>query len=351
MKNAIQTENLGRIYKIRGGKNTEARELVALRDVSMSVQPGELFGLLGPNGAGKTTLIKILTTLLSPTSGRAWVAGYDVSQDAEKVRTRINMVSGGESSGYGLLTVRENLWMFSQFYGLESAEANRRIKNLLEVVGMGDRLNSKSSDLSTGLRQKMNIVRGFLTDPDVLFLDEPTLGLDVSAARDVRNFIRHWVDEDRTRTLLLTTHYMVEADELCDRVAIINQGRVLACDSPANLKHRLQADLIYRLDVSSLDGPGDGRGDSPGDGPGVQDYERIPGVKKVLRHERESGLQLEFVLEEEPVLGSVINELTSRGVRLLNLQKREPTLEDVFVDLVGRSMAEVEHKEKQEKEK
>jgi ABC-2 type transport system ATP-binding protein len=347
MNHAIQTENLGRIYKIRGGKHTEARELVALRDVSMSVQPGELFGLLGPNGAGKTTLIKILTTLLSPTSGRAWVAGYDVSQDAEKVRTRINMVSGGESSGYGLLTVRENLWMFSQFYGLDSAEANRRIKQLLEIVGMGDRLNSKSSDLSTGLRQKMNIVRGFLTDPDVLFLDEPTLGLDVSAARDVRNFIRRWVDEDPTRTLLLTTHYMVEADELCDRVAIINQGRVLACDSPANLKHRLQADIIYRLDIS----PSDGRGDSQDDGLDIQDFERIPGVKKVLRHEREGGSQLEFILAEEPVLGSVINELTSSGVRLLNLQKREPTLEDVFVDLVGRSMAEIEHREKQEREK
>jgi ABC-2 type transport system ATP-binding protein len=336
--NAIQTENLGRIYKIRGGKNTEARELVALRDVTLSVQPGELFGLLGPNGAGKTTLIKILTTLLAPTTGKAWVAGFDVSQDAEKVRARINMVSGGESSGYGLLTVRENLWMFSQFYGLDSAVANRRIKQLLEIVGMGDRLNSKSSDLSTGLRQKMNIVRGFLTDPDVLFMDEPTLGLDVSAARDVRSFIRSWIDEDRTRTLLLTTHYMVEADELCDRVAIINQGRVLACDSPANLKHRLQSDIIYRLDVSSPDGLS------------IQAYERIPGVKKVHKQERESGPQLEFILSEEPALGSVINTLTNQGVRLLNLQKREPTLEDVFVDLVGRSMAEVENRETQVKE-
>ncbi len=113
----------------------------------------------------------------------------------DKVRPRINMVSGGESSGYGLLTVRENLWMFSQFYGMPSAEANRRIKELLEMVGLADRINTKSSDLSTGLRQKMNIVRGFLTDPDVLFLDEPTLGLDVGASREVRRFIRQWVDE------------------------------------------------------------------------------------------------------------------------------------------------------------
>jgi ABC-2 type transport system ATP-binding protein len=208
---AIQTEQLSRIYKIRGGKKTEAKELVALDKVDIIVERGELFGLLGPNGAGKTTLIKILTTLLAPTSGKARVAGYDAVEDPEKIRQRINMVSGGESSGYGLLTVRENLWMFSQFYGLPSAEANRRIKQLLEIVGLGDRMNSKSSDLSTGLRQKMNIVRGFMTDPDVLFLDEPTLGLDVGASREVRKFIRQWVDDDPTRTILLTTHYMVEA--------------------------------------------------------------------------------------------------------------------------------------------
>src|SRR3972149_65962 len=169
MEPAIQTQDLGRVYKIRGSKKEKARELIALKDVNLEVRRGELFGLLGPNGAGKTTLIKILTTLLAPTTGRAWVAGYDVIQEANKVRSRINMVSGGESSGYGLLTVRENLWMFAQFYGLSSEEANRRIKEMLEIVGLSDRINSKSSDLSTGLRQKMNIVRGFLTDPDVLF--------------------------------------------------------------------------------------------------------------------------------------------------------------------------------------
>jgi len=327
---AIKTENLGRIYKIRGGKRTEPKELVALHDVNLQVGQGELFGLLGPNGAGKTTLIKILTTLLAPTSGKAWVAGFDVERQPDQVRPRINMVSGGESSGYGLLTVRENLWMFSQFYGLESRVANQRIKDLLAIVGMSDRLNTKSSDLSTGLRQKMNIVRGFLTDPQVLFLDEPTLGLDVGAARDVRHFVRQWIDMNPARTILLTTHYMVEADELCDRVAIINQGKVLACDSPAVLKHRLQQDAIFRLEVSPLNGLGLGV------------LESLPGVKKLIHHEKDGGATLEFILAEEPVLGSVVNALTAKNVQILNLQKREPTLEDVFVDLVGRSMAEVE---------
>ncbi len=327
---AIRTEKLSRIYKIRGGKKTEPKSLIALQEVDLEVKYGELFGLLGPNGAGKTTLIKILTTLLAPTSGRAWVAGYDVVKHPDKVRPRINMVSGGESSGYGLLTVRENLWMFAQFYGLSSAEANRRIRELLEVVGLSDRLNTKSSDLSTGLRQKMNIVRGFLTDPDVLFLDEPTLGLDVGASREVRRFVRKWVDEDPSRTLLLTTHYMVEADELCDRVAIINQGRVLACDSPAALKRRLQQDAIYRIETSPLNGRG------------AEMFETLPGVRKVVHRAQNGSSVLEFILAQDDALGQVVNTMTASNIHILNLQKREPTLEDVFVDLVGRSMEEVE---------
>lgn len=330
MNLAIKTEELGRIYKIRGGKKSEPRQLVALDNVSIEVNPGELFGLLGPNGAGKTTLIKILTTLLAPTKGKAWVAGFDVEAEPEQIRPRINMVSGGESSGYGLLTVRENLWMFSQFYGLESGEANRRIKELLEVVGMGDRLNTKSSDLSTGLRQKMNIVRGFLTDPQVLFLDEPTLGLDVGAARDVRQFIRQWVNLDHTRTLLLTTHYMVEADELCDRVAIINDGKVLACDKPSRLKKNLQGGAIFRLEVSPMNALG------------ISPLESLPGVLQLVHSQEEDRTVLELVLDEEQVLGIVINTLSDLEVQILSFQKREPTLEDVFVNLVGSSIAQVE---------
>ncbi|RPI30152.1 MAG: ABC transporter ATP-binding protein [Chloroflexota bacterium] len=330
MNVAIQTENLGRIYKIRGGKKSEPKELMALEDVNLQVRPGELFGLLGPNGAGKTTLIKILTTLLAPSSGQAWVAGFDVAQDPQKVRERINMVSGGETSGYGLLTVRENLWMFAQFYGIPSKEANQRIKELLEIVGLADRINAKSSDLSTGLRQKMNIVRGFMTDPSVLFLDEPTLGLDVGASRDVRNFIRSWIDEDQTRTLLLTTHYMVEADELCDRVAIINKGKVLACDTPANLKHDLQQEAIFRMEVSPLNGLK------------TENFTGLEGVNKVVHQSKDGFAVLEFFLAQDDVLGQVVNTLTSANVHILNLQKHEPTLEDVFVELVGHSMEDVE---------
>ncbi|MFN7037444.1 MAG: ATP-binding cassette domain-containing protein [Bellilinea sp.] len=328
---AVKTENLGRIYKIRNNRKEKQRELLALEKVNLEIREGELFGLLGPNGAGKTTLIKILTTLLSPTSGRAWVAGFDVTQQPAEVRKRINMVSGGETSGYGLLTVRENLWMFAQFYGIPSDEANRRIKALAEIVGIADRLNTKSSDLSTGLRQKMNIIRGFLTDPEVLFLDEPTLGLDVGASRDVRSFIRRWMDENPHRTLLLTTHYMVEAEELCDRVAIINQGRVLACDTPSRLKQNLHHEIFFQVWVVA---------------PRLLDeysFLQINGVKHFHQFPEEDSLRLEITLEEEGALSEVINELTVQSARILRLEKREPTLEDVFVQLVGQRMEEVEN--------
>jgi ABC-2 type transport system ATP-binding protein len=327
---AIQTNQLGRLYKLRSTKKKETRELEALKDVFLEVPKGEVFGLLGPNGAGKTTLIKILTTLLAPTRGSAQVAGYDVIKEPEQVRRRINMVSGGESSGYGLLTVRENLWMFAQFYGIPSDQANKRIKELLGVVGLADRMNTKSSELSTGLRQKMNIVRGFMTDPDVLFLDEPTLGLDVGASREVRQYVRKWVDDDHTRTLLLTTHYMVEADELCDRVAIINKGQVLACDKPSVLKQRLQKDAIFKLEVSPLLSMN------------LNELEQLEGVRSVTQSAKDGSTTLRFVLADDSILSGIVTTLTAHNVRILNLAKREPTLEDVFVELVGRSMEEVE---------
>ena len=245
------------------------------------------------------------------------------------------MVSGGESSGYGLLTVRENLWMFSQFYGIPSTEANQRIKRLLEMVGLADRINTKSSDLSTGLRQKMNIVRGFLTDPEVLFLDEPTLGLDVGASPRCAPVCAAagWTT-DQTRTLLLTTHYMVEADELCDRVAIINKGRVLACDTPANLKQQLAAGSHFpACEISSAE-----RLNALHSFAGT-----ARGVHSVTHEPQDGCAVLELIAgrRDRPGRGGQHPD-AAQTCSCCNLQKREPTLEDVFVDLVGRSMAEVE---------
>ncbi len=332
---AVKTENLWRIYTVQGGRRKPKKEVIALRDINLEVAKGELFGLLGPNGAGKTTLIKILTTLLAPTSGRAWVAGFDVVREAHRIRPIINMVSGGETSGYGLLTVRENLWMFSQFYGLPTSEANRRIEELLRRVGLAEWMHTKVSQLSTGMRQKMNVVRGFLTDPEILFLDEPTLGLDVNAARQIRQLIKEWLEEHPDRTILLTTHYMQEADELCDRVAIIDQGRIVACDSPSALKQRLRRESIFELDVTSSGGL-------------TSDVlETLSGVRRAVISEVDGGARLSLVLEEESALADVIHALTVRSIQVRHLTKREPTLEDVFVELVGRPFKEAEEDEKE----
>ena len=338
-REAIRTEGLGRIYKLKPSRKQkrEARqegrteplptELVALDQVSVEVHRGEVFGLLGPNGAGKTTLIKILTTLLSPTTGKAWVDGLDVETQEADIRRRINMVSGGETSGYGLLTVRENLWMFSQFYGLDFKTTHQRIDELLDLVGMADRKSTKISDLSTGLRQKMNFVRGFITDPQIVFLDEPTLGLDVGASREVRDYIKRWVTDNPEKTVLLTTHIMTEADELCDRVAIIDQGRILACDTPFHLKHKLQRDAIFRLQITYLP-------------EAASHVSAIEGVRQGIHRHLDEHTELSLILDAEDVLAPVIAALSAQDARLLSLEKREPTLEDVFMSLVGRGLDE-----------
>jgi ABC-2 type transport system ATP-binding protein len=331
---AIRTEDLTRTYrrpkKKKGDNGKEPTgDLVALDGVSLEVRTGELFGLLGPNGAGKTTLIKILTTLLAPTSGRAWVDGLDVVEDAYAIRPRINVVSGGESSGYGVLTVRENLWLFAQIYGVTTAEAMKRIDRMLDVVDLADKASTKVSHLSTGQRQKMNFCRGFITDPKVLFLDEPTLGLDVNAARSIRKFIREWLAERPERTLLLTTHYMMEADELCDRLAIIDKGKVLACDTPAHLKRQVQRYPIFELTLA------------PG-ADGALQLDKLPGVHQATLTPGPTSVNAQVALEDESVIGSVVQRVVEKGSRILTLRNREPTLEDVFIELVGHGLDDAE---------
>jgi ABC-2 type transport system ATP-binding protein len=323
---AIHTVDLGRTYMLPGKRGQPETKFVALNEVNLAIEAGELFGLLGPNGAGKTTLIKILTTLLAPTTGSAQVDGFDVVAQAQEVRKRINMVSGGESCGYGLLTVRENLWLFSQLYGVPYREARQRTDAMLAAVGLTDRADTKISHLSTGLRQKMNFCRGFITDPKVLFLDEPTLGLDVNAARNIRQFLRGWMKERRARTLLLTTHYMMEADELCDRVAIIDGGKVLACDTPAALKRRLQRYSVFQLAIE----PGTNGGPELG---------QIPGVRQVSSSNGAPDGTIKLVLDEDVVIGSVVQQVVASGGRIGSVRKLEPTLEDVFVALVGHGLA------------
>jgi ABC-2 type transport system ATP-binding protein len=329
---AVETKDLCRTFKAKAVKGKrEKQTVIALENVNVQVKEGELFGLLGPNGAGKTTLIKILSTLLLPTKGEARIHGYSVVNEAHKIRFYINMVCGGESSGYGLLTVRENLWMFSQFYGMPSRYAKERIDELLGVMNLLDKGDAKVRTLSTGMRQKMNMVRGFMTDPAIIFLDEPTLGLDVTTSRQIRCFIKEWIKEKPSRTVLLTTHYMMEADELCDRIAIIDKGTVLACDTPENLKRRVKHESVLKIEVT-----------------GTNNFQQIGGIKGVRGFNAQPDLAkgmtcLSLILEEESALSDVLSAISGSGGRLQAMQKRDPTLEDVFITLVGRGLVNDEN--------
>ncbi|TLZ71810.1 MAG: ATP-binding cassette domain-containing protein [Methanobacteriota archaeon] len=333
---AIETKDLVRIFKpprklIKRKKNANGEAwhegpVTALENVNTEIREGELFGLLGPNGAGKTTLIKILCTLLLPTSGIAKVAGFDVAKDPFPIRTRINMVSGGETSGYGLLTTRENIWMFSQFYGVQSKVAKARIDELFHTFGLWDKRDAKVRTLSSGQRQKMNMVRGFVTDPSILFLDEPTLGLDVNASRVIRDYVRSWLRGQSGKTVLLTTHYMMEADEMCDRIAIIDHGRILACDTPENLKRGIRKDTTFRLEVDNLKSTSMFTGMR-----GVKNFSAKNDIGK-------NTTNLTFILEDESPVSDILSVIQSQGSKIHYLQKSEPTLEDVFVSMVGRSL-------------
>ncbi|HEY7735472.1 MAG TPA: ATP-binding cassette domain-containing protein [Candidatus Limnocylindrales bacterium] len=310
--------------------------VVALDGVDLEVAPGEFFGLLGPNGAGKTTLIKILTTLLLPSEGTARVFGFDVERQTKQIRRIMNMVAGGEQSGYGILDVREQLWMFSQFYGLPARDGWRRVDELIEAVGLEEQRRQRVSTLSTGQRQKMNFARGLLNDPWIFFLDEPTLGLDVSAARAVRELVLAWKAAVPGRTVLLTTHYMAEADELCERIAIVDHGRILAIGTPAELKHRVQRESIFRLELDRIE-------------PGGASLQRLPGVVSatVAADESDGAAErqtaaINLVLEDDAALGGVVSTLAGRGSQILGLRKSEPTLEDVFVELVGRGFEDAD---------
>ena len=320
---AIETLGIRRVYKAKPA------DVVALDGIDLEVPAGEFFGLLGPNGAGKTTLIKILTTLLLPTAGTARIFGFDVADETKQIRRIMNMVAGGEQSGYGILEAREQLWMFSQFYGLGVAEGWKRVDELIDAVGLAEQRRQKVSTLSTGQRQKMNLARGLINDPWILFLDEPTLGLDVSAARTVRELVLDWKAAVPGRTVMLTTHYMQEADELCDRIAIVDRGRILAIGTPNELRQRVQRESIFRIELDRLDG-------------GPASLAHTPGVvSATLAAQDGSGAEAQtvpvnLVLTEDSALGAVVSAIAARGASIVALRKSEPTLEDVFVELVGR---------------
>jgi ABC-2 type transport system ATP-binding protein len=246
---AIAIEDLRRTYTSTTGFFGQRRIIrEALRGLSLSVPQGELFGLLGPNGAGKTTLVKILATVLLPTSGSVRILGEDVVRDASSVRSRIGLVFGGERGMYGTLTGRATLRFWGDLYRLEPKAARRRVEEVLDLVGLTARADERVETYSRGMKQRLHLARGILHKPELLLLDEPTIGLDPIAAVELRAIVRQL--NDGGMTVFLTTHYMTEAETMCDRVAFINDGQVVLVDSPQALTRAAGEKIVIEMSLS-----------------------------------------------------------------------------------------------------
>jgi len=298
-------------------------ELTAVDNVSLSVEKGELFGLLGPNGAGKTTMINMLTTLLKPTSGTAEVAGYNIGTDSGGVRRNIGIVFQDPSLDLGL-TGMENLEFHAMMYNIGSAERKERIHELLDIVGLSDKADTLVEYYSGGMKRRLEIARGLIHRPEVLFLDEPTLGLDAQTRRKIWDYIRTLNDEYST-TIILTTHYMEEADYLCERIAIIDNGNIAALDTPANLKNCLKGENV-RLGVE------DGHADLI-----TEALVKMPWVVDI---ESEDGFVSLTITDGEENIPEIFRIAHSAGAGISSVNLHKPSLEDVFIHLTGSSIRE-----------
>ncbi|MFX0182213.1 MAG: ABC transporter ATP-binding protein [Candidatus Hodarchaeota archaeon] len=331
----ISTSNLRRVFQTKKRTRllrSKKQTVTALEDINFEIHKGEMFGLLGPNGAGKTTTTKILCTLLYPTTGTATVAGYDVVKDAHKVRPLVNMAAGGERMLYFRLTGRENLRYFADLYDLPKVGLKDNIDELLGNVGLLERGDSPVEQYSKGMRQRLQIARALLNDPIVLFLDEPTLGLDVHVARELRELVRQKVIHEKM-TVLLTTHYLHEADELCDRIGIIDQGRILTIETPVNLKTKFQVNPKIQVMVQGVKRSQ------------LQEIETFPGVQSiefnVNPNYRASSKPIWDVLYEtttEDQISSILRYLLEKpNVQIFEAKRHRPSLEDVFIQIIDQS--------------
>jgi daunorubicin resistance ABC transporter ATP-binding subunit len=316
---AIRTEDLRKTYKTSRG------DVDAVRGIDLDVPEGEFFGLLGPNGAGKSTTIGMLTTLVRPTGGTAVVAGYDVVKNPVGVKRRIGVVTQNNTLDMQL-TVAENLEFRSRFFGLSAREASRRAAQLIDAFGLGDRRKAMSSDLSGGQARRLLIARALVHKPAVLFLDEPTAGLDPQTRVNLWDILK--VLHDQGQTILLTTHYMEEAEGLCDRIAVVDHGRVLAEGSVDELKENAEAVTIVTVRFEE---------DIPPDFPERAGLTGQPGISSV---ETEGDQIRVFSREPEGLLGEVVAAGTREGLHVRDATQLKPSLETVFLTLTGREYRE-----------
>ncbi|WP_048160406.1 ABC transporter ATP-binding protein [Thermococcus sibiricus] len=317
---AIEVNNLKKYYPKKIPFPLRKIEWVeAVKGISFKVKKGELFGLLGPNGAGKTTTIKMLTTLLEPTDGSARILGYDIRENTREIRRRINLVAEGERTLYWRLSGYENLKYFARIYYVSKEEERERIEFLLKLVGLWEKRNDLVMNYSRGMKQRLAIAKALVNDPEVLFLDEPTLGLDVQSSIFVREFVRKLVDE-QGKTVLLTTHYMAEAEQLCDRIAIIDHGKIIALDTPDNLKKLVMDEDVVEIRL---------KGNVP---------EEIPWRLAIVERDVESNFTVLRGTVDEEELPKVVEWLVRRKAKIISVEQKEPTLEDVFIRLTGRGL-------------
>jgi ABC-2 type transport system ATP-binding protein len=299
----------------------------AVNGVDLQIERGEIFGLLGPNGAGKSTTIRMLCTLLEPTSGTARVNGFDIVKQANDVRRSLGTVLAGERSIYWKLSGRENLEYFAALYHIPPAVAKKRVEELIERMEIKDRANELVEKYSTGMRQRIAIAKALLARPPILLLDEPTLGLDPQAARRVRELIAELKQEGHT--ILLTTHYMEEADQLSDRIGIIDTGKVIALDTPEGLKRRIDQQEIIRLELT-------GWHEEIGD-----KLKSISGIEHITTHQQGEADLWEVNLHSQnsrAALPRIVEHISGNGTRLVNLNIVKPSLEDVFIHLTGKAL-------------
>jgi ABC-2 type transport system ATP-binding protein len=316
----IEVSKLTRSFTSRKGFLFQEKvSTEALRGVDLTVHQGELFGLLGPNGAGKTTLTKILSTLLLPTSGTARVLGHDVSRERAAIRPRIGLVLGGERGLYNRVSGRENLRYFADLYGLPSGSVGSRIREVLDLVGLTEAADRRVEEYSRGMKQKLHLARGLLHRPPLLFLDEPTIGLDPRSARELRKLVRTLSSEGVS--IFLTTHYMFEAEELCHRIGILARGQMVACDTPAGLQRLVGGEGTVELESREFEDAELAR------------LRSLPGVSRVLQEPL--GTHLRVTLRVRPgrwdpaALSSALAPHPDLFVR-----ERRTTLEDAYLDLV-----------------
>jgi ABC-2 type transport system ATP-binding protein len=337
MDEAIKTESLTKVFEKSQKKRLtfhrskqQSQKILALDHLDLTIPKNTLFGLLGPNGAGKTTTIKLLSTLLLPEEGTAHVNGFDITKQANDVRRSIGVVTGGERGLYWRLTGRENLLFYARLYGIRDNRARPRIEELLKLAELGDRADDNVEKYSRGMKQRLHIIRGLIHDPPILLLDEPTLGLDPNSAVVMRDFIKEKLQKEFGKTILLTTHYMEEADQLCDRISIIDHGRIIADGTSDALKSKVRKTDVLRINAANVSGTVQSQIDLI---EGVQNVtirmiDPIVGLSEILVH----------TTNAEETLPHLTEMMVKLGIRIRLIEQSKPSLEDVFISVTGRRL-------------